>query len=165
MPLAQFVTGPRRTALRAGELLEAVLIPAAPEPGRASHSTFMKLGQRRYLVISAAMIAVFLDWSDSSDPTLIECRIAVGACGPVATRLTPLEQQLCGLTASQVKRLTGQPLQAGALASLSPISDQRATAAYRREAVDLLIRRALKAMAASPGRSMRESFRPGQGDQ
>lgn len=160
LPLTQFVTGPRRTALRAGELLEAVLIPVEPDPGLATHSTFFKLGQRRYLVISVAMIAVSLSWSGQGDPTLTGCRIAVGACGPVATRLTALEQQLTGITASQLARFTREPLEATALASLSPISDVRASADYRREAVDLMIRRALKAMADRPGRPIQVSPDP-----
>ncbi len=55
LPLAVFLSGVRRTARRADEILTAVLVPEAAIRGR---SVFLKLGARRYLVISIAMVAV-----------------------------------------------------------------------------------------------------------
>jgi CO/xanthine dehydrogenase FAD-binding subunit len=58
MPLAQFITGGRQTARRPDELVTAVLVP---EGGAGARSTFLKLGARRYLVISVVIVAVALD--------------------------------------------------------------------------------------------------------
>ena len=58
LPLAAFLLGPRRTDRRPGEILTAVLLPEAALAGR---SVFLKLGARRHLVISIAMVAVRLD--------------------------------------------------------------------------------------------------------
>ena len=55
LPLEAFLTGYRQTALRSDELLTAVLIPRGIEDAR---SAFLKLGLRRYLVISVVMVAV-----------------------------------------------------------------------------------------------------------
>ena len=55
LPLAQFITGNRRTLLAVDELLTAIILPA---PATGMRSTFLKLGARRYLVISIAMVAV-----------------------------------------------------------------------------------------------------------
>src|SRR4051812_33058844 len=52
LPLSQFIFGNRKTARAAHELLTAVLVPAWPE---AAHSSFIKLGTRKYLVISIVM--------------------------------------------------------------------------------------------------------------
>ncbi|KAA5604631.1 xanthine dehydrogenase family protein subunit M [Roseospira marina] len=135
-PLASFITGVRRTTRTPDELVTGILVP---EPGRPGVSDFLKLGARHSLVISIAMVAVVL-WQDS-DGAVGEAAVAVGACSPVAVRLTDLEARLVGLRpgvddlAAQVREADGD--------ALSPIDDVRATAAYRREAALVLIRRAL----------------------
>src|SRR5471030_675686 len=58
LPLRQFITGNRRTVLMPGELVVAIHVP---EPAHAAQSAFLKLGARRYLVISIAMAAVTLE--------------------------------------------------------------------------------------------------------
>jgi CO/xanthine dehydrogenase FAD-binding subunit len=82
LPLASFITGPRRTALKPGELLTAIRIPAGAGQGR---SAFAKLGARRYLVISIAMVAVRVV---AEGNRIAQAAIAVGACSAVARRLT-----------------------------------------------------------------------------
>ena len=57
LPLAAFLTGPRQTALQPGEMLTAILIPDAAAQGRAH---FLKLGARKHLLISIAMVAARL---------------------------------------------------------------------------------------------------------
>lgn len=132
-PLADFVTGVRRTTLLPGELVTAIIVPDGGGDGAAD---FLKLGARHYLVISIAMVSVVLRRRDG---VITGAGIAVGSCSPVARRLDELE-----------RRLTGRPPQGLAAlveeadaAPLSPIDDVRATAAYRREAALTLVRRAL----------------------
>lgn len=139
LPLDQFVTGVRRTALASDEILTAVVAPA-PSPGL--RSAFLKLGARRYLVISIAMVAAALDIADG---VVREARIAVGACSAVATRLPRVEQRLLGRPALPS---LGEAPQAEDFAVLSPIDDLRASADYRREAAMTLVRRAIEACIA-----------------
>ena len=134
MPLAAFLTGPRRTALTGGELLSAVHVPRAAMQG---DSRFLKLGARRYLVISIAMVAARLSVDSGR---IAEAAVAVGACSAVARRLPALEAVLRGAPAADAPRLVRPELLAPALA---PISDVRADAAYRHEAAAVLVRRAL----------------------
>ena len=61
LPLAAFITGNRRTVLAPGELLVAIHVP---KPARDARSAFLKLGARRYLVISIAMAAATLEIED-----------------------------------------------------------------------------------------------------
>jgi CO/xanthine dehydrogenase FAD-binding subunit len=139
LPLADFILGARRTALEPGELVTAILVPAAPA---ATRSHFAKLGARRYLVISIAMVAVVIE---PQGGRVARARVAVGACSAVARRLQALEAALAGA-----------PLDAGlgALAleehfqALQPIDDLRASAGYRREAARVLVRRALAHLGA-----------------
>jgi CO/xanthine dehydrogenase FAD-binding subunit len=136
LPLAQFITGNRRTLLSADEVLTAVILPA---PATGMRSTFLKLGARRYLVISIAMAAVLLDIREG---VVRGARLALGACSAVAQRLPAAEASLIGRNADAA---LGAVLGAEHLAALSPIDDVRATADYRRVAALTLLRRALEA--------------------
>lgn len=135
LPLEDFFLGPRRTALQPGELLAAVHIPG---PGSESRSHFLKLGARKYLVISIAMAAAVIE---SKDGVVRAARIAVGACSPVARRLPALEAALIG------RRLNADMVQPEHLAPLSPIEDVRASCGYRSDAALVLVRRLLEELA------------------
>ncbi|MCW5622848.1 MAG: FAD binding domain-containing protein, partial [Burkholderiales bacterium] len=58
LPLEQFILGSRRTARAGDELLTAILLPHHCARAR---TVFRKLGARRYLVISIAMVAVLVE--------------------------------------------------------------------------------------------------------
>lgn len=140
LPLEEFVLGPRKTALQPGELVTAILVP---EPRHPVRSHFLKLGARKYLVISIAMVAVVLETKGNAVQT---ARIAVGSCSPVARRLPQLEAALSGVPLSPA---LGERAAAEHLNRLEPIDDVRASAGYRLDAALTLVRRALNESAAS----------------
>ena len=137
MPLASFVTGNRKTQRRPDEMVTALLIP---KPARPARSTFLKLGARKYLVISIVMVAAVVE---TEGDRIARARIAVGSCSAVAQRLPALEAALQGkVLSSAAKAVT-----TAHLAPLAPIDDVRGTADYRRDAALTLVRRALKDLA------------------
>jgi CO/xanthine dehydrogenase FAD-binding subunit len=146
VPLADFIIGNRKTVRRPGEILSQIFVPRMVEN---AESVFLKLGARRYLVISIAMVAAVIQ-KDSSN-RVADARIAVGSCSVVARRLTELEHALIGAPASPGPGSPGLGLLATAahLKDLSPIGDVRATAAYRRDAALRLVQRALDGCAGS----------------
>lgn len=135
MPLSEFLLGPRKTALGAGEIVTAIYV-GHTEPGTVS--SFMKLGSRKYLVISIAMVAVLLRVEENR---LRDVRISVGACSPVARRMTVLEDALNGQPVSVLNR--PEMFAPRNMPELSPLSDVRGTSEYRLDAVGTLCRRAL----------------------
>jgi CO/xanthine dehydrogenase FAD-binding subunit len=137
LPLAQFLVGNRKTVRRADEVLAAVLIPRGLDN---ACSAFLKLGSRRYLVISIVMVAAVVDVD--ADGRVAQARVAVGSCSAVAQRLLELEQSLLG---ANVKGGLGERISREHLASLTPIDDVRATAEYRQDAAWTLVKRALDA--------------------
>jgi len=139
LPVAEFVRGNRRTALQPGELATALLVPDAAAQSR---SRFLKLGARRYLVISIASVAVALDVVEGR---VAAARVAVGACSEVPCRLPALEAALRGAPADA--RLV-ERASAAHLAALRPIDDVRASGDYRRDAALTLVKRALAEVAA-----------------
>lgn len=138
MPLDAFILGVRTVALQPGELITAVHVPDVPA---TAVGTFLKLGSRRHLVISIAMVSVVV-WLDNAGD-IAGARVAVGSCSPVATRLDALETDLVGLAAEDLR---GRPVvQPDHLAGLSPISDVRGSAEFRVDAVRELCQRAVLA--------------------
>jgi CO/xanthine dehydrogenase FAD-binding subunit len=138
VPIGQFVTGNRRTARAANELVTGLFVPE-PLPGTTVASTFEKLGSRAYLVISIAMVAAVIE--TEPDGRISRARIAVGACSEVAQRLPDLESDLVG---QQAVPATAGIVHARHLAGLTPIGDVRGSAAYRRDAAVTVVRRALE---------------------
>ncbi len=139
LPLASFITGVRRTALLPGELVTSFHVP---RPQHEARSAFLKLGARRYLVISIAMASVVVEVADDR---IAAARVAVGACSPVAQRLPELEQALLGAPANAQ---LGERVEPGQLAPLSPIDDVRGSAGYRNDVALVLLRRLLSEVAA-----------------
>ena len=140
-PLDRFITGNRKTVLSPGEMVTAVLVPARQA---AARSTFVKLGARKYMVISIVMVAALVEMAD--DGAVAAARIAVGACSEVARRLDGLEAELIG---RPLDGTLGVPVTAAHLASLSPIDDLRGPATYRADAALTLVRRALDRLGAA----------------
>ncbi len=136
LPLGAFITGVRETALAPDEIVSAILIaPVSP----IARSSFAKLGARKYLVISIAMVSVLTELND--DDRFEDVRVAVGACSPVAQRLTDLEADLLGRPADVLNDPTC--LRPKHFATLSPIEDVRGSVDYRNSVVPELVRRAL----------------------
>lgn len=141
VPLAEFIVGNRKTLRAAGEILTSVIVPRTVED---APSVFLKLGARRYLVISIAMVAAVV--SINKLGRVRDARVAVGSCSVRAQRLTALEQILVDKPADAGLAAL---VSAEHLSSLSPIDDVRATAAYRRDAALTLVRRALELCVGS----------------
>lgn len=142
MPLAQFIMGNRKTLRRPEEILAAVLVPRRMEHAA---SAFLKLGARRYLVISISMVAAVVQADESGRVT--EAHVVVGSCSATAQRLTELERDLLDRPAGAG---IGAFVKTEHLAPLSPIDDVRATGEYRRDASLTLVRRALEGCVGVP---------------
>lgn len=135
LALKDFVLDNRKTARRPDELLTSIHVPRRLEN---SVSTFLKLGARRYLVISIVMVAANV--ITDSEGLIREALICVGACSAIAARLAKLEQALRGRGLNtELSRLVTR----AHLSPLAPIDDIRATAAYRMDAAETLVKRAL----------------------
>ena len=138
LPVAEFVTGNRATVRRPEEMVTALIVP---KPKDEARSIFLKLGARKYLVISIVMAAVVLEVVGG---TIARARVAVGSCSAVAQRLPLLEAALAG---GRLEAGLADLVRPEHLAPLSPIDDVRGTAAYRREAALTIVRRAIEELA------------------
>ena len=141
LALQDFILGNRHIALEPAEMVRAIVVPAQGCTGR---STFLKLGARKYLVISISMVAGRLVCSEQGVVT--DVAVSVGSCSLVARRLHELEAVLTG---QPVSNDLAALVSVEHLASLSPIDDMRSTVRYRQDASLELVRRTLTSLGSA----------------
>jgi CO/xanthine dehydrogenase FAD-binding subunit len=137
LPLAEFFVGPRKTVLKPNELLAEIIIPKE-NVGKPAH--FLKFGLRKGQALALVNVAAAL-WVDWDKNTFVAPRIALGAVAPTVIHALSAESYLEG------KPITPEAMgEAGKLAvnDAKPINDFRASAAYRRDLIAVLTRRALE---------------------
>jgi aerobic carbon-monoxide dehydrogenase medium subunit len=141
LPASEFFTtngdgyGSRSTALRPGELLTAVTVPATDARTRA---TYLK---RMHPASGHAMLGVAAAATFDADETCRECRIAITGTETVATRAARAEDRLTG------SRLTPDLIDAAADAANDGITftgDAFGSAAYLAELLPIYVSRALR---------------------
>lgn len=130
LPVSDFITGYRKTALRTDELLMNVVIPV---PGKNARQAFYKRGSRAALTLSRVSLAMFVEVEDGR---IAAARAAAGSMSPVPRRLPELEQALIGRTVSP-------ELVADAVAAVRDEVKPRKSSAYRKALTGNLVRRFL----------------------
>ena len=135
LKLEDFIKGSRNTELKKNEILSAILIPQKAERG---HSSFVKLGARKYLVISIAMVACKINLDDD---IISDIAISIGSCSAVARRLGELENTLIGKNVNS--DLTQDIYNFDYENHISPINDIRGTDAYRLEVAKVLVKNSI----------------------
>jgi xanthine dehydrogenase molybdopterin binding subunit/xanthine dehydrogenase small subunit len=135
LPIDQFFVGYRKTALQAGEILKAILLPRGPSaPGLTRKSAWFKVSKRREMDIStvAACFAVDLD----RDNIVRHARLAYGGVAAMSIRARAAEQALLGKPWSAETIAAVLPI---LRAEFAPITDVRGSAAYRAGMVPALL--------------------------
>ena len=141
LPWHAFLTGPKKTALAADELILGARWPRRRGPG-----SFSKIGTRNAMVIAVAGLCLVVDEDGR------RVNVALGSVGPTIIRATEAEQQIAGAMESagawQDPSMTLPDAvidQFGDLVAeaTKPLDDVRGTAAYRRHGCRVLARRAV----------------------
>jgi CO/xanthine dehydrogenase FAD-binding subunit len=140
IPVDEFFTGPKQSALAPDELICAVHLPAAAGPQQ-----FAKIGTRNAMVIAVCSFGLALD------PGRGRVGTGIGSAGPTPLRARDAESFLQGVLESEGLWASRAPLGDAAAARFGvlvaaaarPIDDVRGTAAYRVHALGVLARRTL----------------------
>lgn len=151
----EFFLGPGRTALEPAEMVMGVRIPAM-HPGEAG--AFVKLGQRNAMAISVVSCAARARLTEVGG--LADVRVAFGAVAPTVVRARSAEEALSGLA---VRKLMAE-MRGGtrpcvseevmgicriAAREVSPITDVRGSADYRRDMAAALLYQAVYRIACT----------------
>ena len=130
-----FFVGPGRTVLAQDEILAEIIIPDQDTTG----SNYIKFGLRRAGALAVAGVASSVVMAGD---VMKDVRIVLGAVAAVPMRAKEAESVLRGQKVSQ--ELIDKAGKAAAAES-RPINDIRGSAEYRRNLVDVLTRRSMKA--------------------
>jgi carbon-monoxide dehydrogenase medium subunit len=134
VPLDKYFTGYKTSVRKPDELLTAI---SWPVPAGKSASRFYKLGRRKGDAITMVGVSVFVEMAGGVCTTV---RIALGAVGPCVMRAGKAEAVLLGKapTAELIEKAASV-----AEGECAPIDDIRASGAYRKQQVQVLVRRLL----------------------
>lgn len=133
--LEDFFLGPGKTVLEKGEILAEIIIPDQPTTG----SNYIKFGLRRAGALAVVGVASSVTVSNG---TCRDVRVVLGAVAPTPMRARQAENVLRG------KKISRELIdEAGRIAAAEskPINDIRGSIEYRRNLVNVLTRRSLKA--------------------
>lgn len=139
LPLADFITGVKKTVIAQGEVIREVRVPRLDGPQQ-----FLKVGTRNAMVISIVVRGLAVDRAGRS--------VRLGSVAPRPLRATAAEEFIAG--AIDWDAMTAPPDAVRRFGELAreaaiPISDQRGTAEFRRHAVQVVATRALKRSLAA----------------
>jgi CO/xanthine dehydrogenase FAD-binding subunit len=140
VPVAEFITGPKRNALRPDELITAFVVPEADGPQQ-----YAKIGTRNAMVIAVCSFGLALH------PQQGKVGACIGSAGPTPIRASEAESFIQGVLEERDLWASRAGIEGSALRRFGelvaeaarPISDVRGTAEYRRHAVGVLARRTL----------------------
>lgn len=136
IPMESFFKGPNYMALDTAEILVEIRLPLCSEK---AGTAFVKL-RRQQTAIDMAVVntATYLSCNKGR---CVAARIALGAVAPIAFRAKKAESVLAG---AELCDDIIQQAAATAAEEARPIDDVRATAAYRKKMVRVLVRRSLE---------------------
>jgi CO/xanthine dehydrogenase FAD-binding subunit len=134
IPISQFITGVKKTSLPRCSLVTAISFPVCTN---GWHTGFRKLGLRWSMAISVVNLSLALY---EEDGIIRDARIAFGAVAPTPVRSILAEQVLIGMSLKDAGSSDAPRL---ARSSVSPIDDFRASAKYRLQMVENLLRQEL----------------------
>ena len=133
MPVEDFITGVKKTAIRPDEIITSIEIPL----NEHLSSYWMRSAKRNENVISVVSVAVA---SEIRSNRFGESRIALGAVAPTPILAKESSSELSG---SSINPATIETVSKLAAKESKPISDVRASADYRRHLVHVLTKRTI----------------------
>ncbi len=125
----KFFLGPKKTVLKYNELLTEIIIPY---PWEQSGSAFIKVA-RTSMDLAKASVAVYLVLDRD---TIYEARVALGSVAPTPVRARSVEEALEGRGFSEELARRAAKL---VVNDISPITDARSTAEYRRHISKVIV--------------------------
>ena len=137
VPVAEFFTGFRRTALQPGELISMIEVPKL---GPQQRGLWFKVGLRKNQAISVVHGGIVLTMNGER---VSHAALALGSVAATVVLIDAFADRLVG------SKLDTEVIAAAARAAteaVEPITDGRATAEYRSSVIEVAVRRTLAAL-------------------
>jgi aerobic carbon-monoxide dehydrogenase medium subunit len=134
LPVEEVATGPGKTSLAAGEIVESIRLPARPPRSGDAYLRFIPRTEMDIAVVGAG-VSLTLDENGI-------CRAARVSLGAVAPRVLLVKEAADALIGSQGEGAALDRLADAASAACRPIDDKRGTREFRIKVAGVLARRA-----------------------
>jgi carbon-monoxide dehydrogenase medium subunit len=131
----KIVTGPGKTSLAKGELIEAITLPARPARSGDAYLRFTPRTEMDIAVVSAAVSLTLLRGVVKS------VRVVLGAVAPTAVLVPKAAKAIIG---TKLDDAALEKLAAACSEACNPIDDKRGTIEYRTKVAGVLAKRAAK---------------------
>lgn len=135
-PVSTFCTGPGKNILHPGDLLVSITLPPPPARSGSAYQRFIPRNEMDIAVVGAASFVALAE-----DGTVDQCRIALGAVGPLPLLAEEAAASLIG------QQATPEAIEEAARAVVSvtsPIDDMRGTIEFRQNLAYVLTKRTLQ---------------------
>ena len=132
--VGDIATGPGKTSLENGEIVESVFLPAKP---KHSGDAYLRFIPRTEMDIAVVGAGVSLTLDDNGICT--DARVTLGA---VAVKVLLVEEAAAALIGTKVDAAALEKLAAAASAAAKPIDDKRGTKEFRKKISGVMARRA-----------------------
>ena len=134
VPAIEIPTGPGKTSLAKGEIIEAVVLP---KPEARAGDAYLRFIPRTEMDIAVVGVGVNLTLDEGGIVTA--ARVALGAVGPKVILVDAAAKTLIG---SKLEDTAIEALAEACSVASTPIDDKRGTVAFRKQVVGVLARRA-----------------------
>ncbi|MEO3416703.1 xanthine dehydrogenase family protein subunit M [Roseovarius sp. CAU 1744] len=134
VPVEEIPTGPGKTSLKKGELIEAILLPERPERSADAYLRFIPRTEMDIAVVGCA-VSLTLD----AEGTCTAARVSLGAVAPTVLLVPEAANALIG---TKIDDPALEALAAACSAAAKPIDDKRGTVDFRVHVAGVLARRA-----------------------
>jgi aerobic carbon-monoxide dehydrogenase medium subunit len=131
----KIVTGPGKTSLAKGEVIEAITLPARPSNSGDAYLRFIPRTEMDIAVVSAGVNLTLQRGIVKS------ARVVLGAVAPTAVLVTNAAKAIIG---TKLDEAALEKLAAACSAACNPIDDKRGTIEYRTKVAGVLAKRAAK---------------------
>jgi len=134
LPVEDVMLGPRKLALRKGEIVVSFLLPPRPKGSSDAYLRFIPRTEMDIAVVGAG-VSLTLDGAG----TIAAARVSLGA---VAARVLLVPEAAQAIVGSRLDAAAQRRLEAAARAACRPIDDKRGTTEFRIDVAAVLTRRA-----------------------
>jgi carbon-monoxide dehydrogenase medium subunit len=136
IPVQEVPTGPGRTSLQKGELVEAILLD---KPAARSADAYLRFIPRTEMDI--AVVSAGVNLTRDGDGRITAARVALGA---VAATVLLVEDAAAAIVGTRLDDAALEKLAAACSAACRPIDDKRGTIEFRKKVAGVLAQRAAR---------------------
>lgn len=135
VPVEKIVTGPGKTSLEKGEIIEAITLPT---PAKNSGDAYLRFIPRTEMDIAVVGVGICLTLKRGVVDT---ARVSLGAVAPTPLLVKEAAKAIIG---TKLDDLALEALAAACSAACNPIDDKRGTIEYRQRVAGVLAKRTAK---------------------